>query len=323
MAKKFNNKTLVIVLVVLVGLFLVSRALRQKQSTGTLNTDLVQMDTSRVSSILLYPSAEQGEEIMFTRNVTKWTVKKGELVVPADNFGVTNMMTELQNLDPERLVANNRDKWEDFGVTDSLGTRVIMKEGKKVVADIVIGRFDYQPSPSPYGGYGRNQGTGLTYVRLTDETEVYVIEGFLAMSFNQAFNAWRNQLVLQLAKNNINKLTFDYPADSGYIASNPDSVWQINNMPADSASMENYLNGLTRKSNSSFVDGFNPVTAPDYQLTIEGNLTTPVIIKAYRKSPDELIIHSSMNPESYFSSTGNGLFSQIFKSRSVLQSGDL
>ncbi|MBL7112578.1 MAG: DUF4340 domain-containing protein [Bacteroidales bacterium] len=323
MAKKFNNKTLVIVLVVLVGLFLVTRAFRQKRSTGTLKTELVQMDTSRISTILLYPGAEQGEEITFTKTVNGWMVQKGDLVVPADNYGIANMLTELQNLAPERLVANGSDKWGDFGVTDSLGTRVIMKEGKKAVTDIVIGRFDYQPSPSPYGGYGRNQGTGLTYVRLTDEPEVYVIQGFLAMSFNQAFNAWRNQLVVQLAKNNINQLTFDYPADTGFIASNPDTVWLINGMPANSASMENYLNGLTRKSNSSFVDGFDPVTGPDYQLTIEGNLATPVIIKAYRMSPGEFIIHSSMNPESYFSSTGEGLFSQIFKSRSGLLAGDL
>ena len=314
MAKKFNNKTLVIVLVVLVVLFLVTRAFRQKRSTGTLKTELVQMDTSRISSILLYPSAEQGEEITFTKTGNGWTVQKGGLVVTADDYGIKNMLTELQNLAPERLVANSSDKWGDFGVTDSLGTRVIMKEGKKAVADIVIGRFDYQPAPSAYGGYGRNQGTGLTYVRLTDEPEVYVIEGFLAMSFNQAFNAWRNQLVIQLAKNNINQLTFDYPADTGFVASRPDTAWLINGMPADSASMENYLNGLTRKSNSTFADGFEPVVAPDYQLTIQGNLATPVIIKAYMKGPDEFVIHSSMNPESYFSSTADGLFGQIFKS---------
>jgi len=184
----------------------------------------------------------------------------------------------------------------------------------------MIGRFDYQPSQNPYGG---NQGTGLTYIRLTDEPEVYVIQGFLAMSFNQAFNAWRNQLVVQLTKTNINQLTFDYPSDTGFIASYPDTVWQINGMIADSASMENFLNGLTRKSNSSFVDGFDPVTAPDYQLTIQGNLVTPIIIKAYMRSADNYIIHSSMNPESYFSSPRDGLFSQIFKSRTGLLGGDL
>jgi len=322
MAKKFNNKTLIIVLVVLVGLFLVSRAFRQKRSSGTLKTELVQIDTSRVNTILLYPGAEQGEEITFTRTGTDWTVQKEDLVVPADNYGIKSMLTELNNLAPERLVANNSNKWGDFGVTDSLGTRVIMKEGKKTVADVMIGRFDYQPTQNPYGGYGGNQGTGLTFIRLTDEPEVYVIQGFLAMTFNQAFNAWRNQLIVQLTKTSINQLTFDYPADTGFIASLQDTLWRINGMPADSASMETYLNGLARKSNSSFVDEYNPVTAPDFQLTIQGNLVTPIIIKGYMRSADNFIIHSSMNPESYFSSPRDGLFSQIFTSGSGLLVGD-
>jgi len=322
MAGKFNNKTLIIVLIVLVGLFLVTRAFKQKKSAGTLKAELVQIDTSHVNSILLYPSAEQGEEITFARTGDEWTVQKGELIVPADDYGINNMLTELLNLAPERLVANSSEKWGDFGVTDSLGTRVIMKDGKKTLADVMIGRFDYQPSQNPYGGYGRNQGTGLTYVRLTGEPQVYVIEGFLAMSFNQAFNSWRNQLVVRLEKNNINRITFEYPADTGFIAENPDSVWRINGIPADSTSIENYLNSLARKSNSSFVDGYNPVTGPDYQITIEGNLVAPVVIKAYQRSADNFIIHSSMNPESYFSSNLTGLFSQLFKSRAEMLAGD-
>jgi len=319
MARKFNNKTLLIVLVVLVGLFFISKALRQKRVTGTLDVELVQIDTTEVNTILLYPQVENGEEIRFNRSGLNWTVSKGEITARADNQGIKNMFSELLSISPDRLVARDEEKWVDFGVNDSLGTRVIMKEGKKTVLDLMVGRFDYQPAPSTgYGGYGRNQGTGLTYVRKTDQSEVYVVQGFLAMSFNQRLNNWRNQLLLQTTKNNLTKITLDYPADSGFIAMKVDTVWKINGFEADSASMEQYLNGLSRKFNSSFVDDFTPLIAPDFQLTIEGNNMLPVIVKAYRRSDDEYILNSSQNPESWFSSSSSGIFRNLFKPKSEL-----
>lgn len=318
MAKKFNNKTLIIVLVLLTGLFFISRIISQKRSGGTLKTDLVEIDSSLISTILLYPSAENGEEIVFTRSGNNWIVKKGDLSVNANINSVRNMFGELIILSPERLVARGKDKWVDYGVDDSLGTRVIMKQGKKTMLDLMVGRFDYQPGPSGYGGYGGNYGSGLTYVRLYDEPEVYVVNGFLAMSFNQTFNNWRNQTFLNTSINNITSLNFEYPADTGFLVIKADTLWMIDGIQADSASMAQYLNSLKLKSNASFIDHFTPVTAPDFQLTLEGIDMVPVIITAYSIAENEFILNSSQNPEAYFTSTTTGLFGSIFKSRSEL-----
>ena len=318
MASKFNNKILFIVLAVLIGLFFLARTIKQKRSAGNFRTDLVRIDTSAVNAILLYPSAENGAEIIFSRSGNDWKVIKGDITADADISNVNNMFGELLALKPERLVTRNKEKWVDFGVNDSLGTRVIMKEGRKPVLDLMVGRFEYQPGPSGYGGYGGNYGTGLTYIRLYDETEVYVVRGFLAMSFNQNFKNWRNQVFLHNERDNINLLTFDYPADSGFIAMKSDSIWIIDGITADSTSMASYLNALTRKSNSAFVDDFTPVIGPDYQLTINGTKMVPVIIQAYRRGENEFILNSSQNPNSYFASPRSGLFGTIFKSKSEL-----
>jgi hypothetical protein len=191
-----------------------------------------------------------------------------------------------------------------------------MKDGKKAIIDLVVGKFDYQQSPSGYSGYGGNYGTGRTYIRLKEGTDVYIVKGFLAMSFNQAFKNWRDQTLLKTERNNINLLTFDYPADSGFVAMKSDSLWIIEGVTADSASMASYLNSISRKSNSSFVDGFSPLINPDWQLTINGTNMAPVIIKAYRKGENEFILNSSLNPESYFTSQKSGLFGTIFKPKS-------
>jgi hypothetical protein len=316
MASKFNNKILLIVLVILAGLFILTRTLKEKRSSGNLKTDIVKIDSSSVSSILLYPSAEKGAEILFSRNGNTWQVTKGEITADADKGNIDNMFTELINLRPDHIIATNKDKWGDYGVTDSLGTRVIMKEGKKTVLDLIVGRFDYQQSPSGYGGYGGNYGTGRTYIRLKDEINVYDVKGFLAMSFNQTFKNWRDQTFLKTDRNSINLLTFDYPADSGFVAMKSDSVWIIEGITADSSAIASYLNSLSRKSNSTFIDGYSPVIGPDYQLTINGTNMAPVIIKAYRRGDNDFVMNSSQNPDSYFTSPRSGLFGNIFKPKS-------
>jgi hypothetical protein len=152
---------------------------------------------------------------------------------------------------------------------------------------------------------------------MSNKDEVYAVEGFLAMTFNQDFNNWRNQVLLALNKENITRVTFDYPQDSGFVLVKQDSVWLVDGMAPDSAGTARYLSSLTRKSGSDFADNFSPVTAPDYQLTIEGMNMQAVTLRAYHRSDNEYILHSSVNPQSYFISRPDGLFRDLFKPKSA------
>src|SRR4030042_6575598 len=118
MAAKFNNKILLIVLIILTGLFLIARTIKQKRSVGNLKTDLIQIDSSLVTTILLYPSAEKGAEIIFSRFENNWKVAKGDITADADESNLKNMFSELLVLRPEGIAARNKEKWGDFGVTE-------------------------------------------------------------------------------------------------------------------------------------------------------------------------------------------------------------
>jgi hypothetical protein len=322
MSGKFNNRTLLIVFLGLAGILVLSRVFTAKKAERTLDADLVEIDTGRISSIYIYPQAEQGAELIFSRKGNAWIVSKDELSVPADKYSVGHTMDELLNLEADRLVARSEEKWHEFQVTDSLGTRVLVKEGKKTTLDMIIGRFNYQPPPGGYSGYGQQQyGTGITYVRNSNEDEVYAVEGFLAMSINQGFNNWRDQNICRLTKDQITKVVFDYPADSGFVAQKLDMNWTINGILADSTSMAQYLDGLSRKSHGDFADGFSPLSNPLYQVTFEGMNMDPLLIRVYSQAGDELILHSTINPESYFRITRDGLFKDIFRSSAGLISG--
>jgi hypothetical protein len=322
MSGKFNNRNLLFVLLGLAGILVLTRVFTAKKAERTLETELVEIDTAKISSIHIFPQAEHGSELIFSRSGSGWVVAKDDLSAPADNYSLDNVLNELMNLKTDRLVARSEDKWPEFHVNDSLGTRVLIKEGKKTTLDMIIGRFNYQPPAGGYAGYGQQYGTGITYVRNSGEDEVYAVEGFLAMSFNQEFNEWRDQTVCRLTRDQITKIVFEYPADSGFIAQKLDTKWTINGTPADSASMAKYLNGLSRKSHREFADGFSPLSGPLYQVTFEGMNMDPLLIRVYAQAGDEMILHSSINPQSYFRITRNGLFKDIFKSSSGFISGN-
>ena len=85
MSGKFNNRLLLLVFVVLAAIFVITRFTKVKNSNRTLKTDLVQMDTSQVSSILLYPAIEQGAELRFNRIGTSWSVSRKEIEAAANS----------------------------------------------------------------------------------------------------------------------------------------------------------------------------------------------------------------------------------------------
>jgi hypothetical protein len=230
----------------------------------------------------------------------------------AGENSVKGLLAQLLQIKPKRLAARNIDKWEEFHVNDSLATRIkVIENGNKETLDLMIGKFTYQQSNNPYGGQGNI--TGTTFVRLSDENEVYAVDGFVTMSVNREFNSWRNQQIANTRKENITKLIFTYPADTGFIALRNDSIWTVNGIAADSLKMDQFLSSLSYKNSSDFEDGFTPSSNPVFQLTIEGNNFSPISIQGFTLNNDQFVINSSVNPRSYFRSDKEGILTDLFK----------
>ena len=72
------------------------------------------------------------------------------------------------------------------------GTMVKIKDKDKEIAALIIGKFAYNKSDSPYS----QRGSADTYVRLMNDDKVYAVAGYLNMIFNRSVNGFRNgQLV--------------------------------------------------------------------------------------------------------------------------------
>ena len=310
MAKKNNTRTLLIILVVLIGFFALLQV-RNRKSESTLRPDLIHVDTAKVTTILLYPRAENGAELKITKAKNGWRIQKGEKDAPVEAGSVKNILTEVLRIRPKRLVAVSDTAWDNYSVTDSTATRIIVQEGRKKTLDLYVGRFNVNQSSQMYGGY-QGRVIGSSYIRPAGEKKVYEVDGFLALSFNQNFDAWRDHMFLRTTRGNLRKFNFTYPSDSGFVVENADSLWKVDGIPADSAGIQDYLSDWPFRRYSDFADDFEPPANPDYQITAEGNDMDPVVLKAYIHPKYRFVIHSSMNPETWFADRDSTIFKTFF-----------
>ena len=313
MGGKFNNRILLWIFLVLAAILIISKFTVRKRAERTLATDIVQIDTAQVTSIQLYPAAENGKLIGFKKNNGSWNVAMGEVEAAADRQALRSMLTELQNLKTNQLVSRSVESWSDYDVDDSLGTRIVIREGNRTTLDLVVGRFQYQqPSQSNYNSYQGNQVSGKTYVRLYDENEVYSVDGFLALGINRDFESWRDKTVTNFNSNSLTKVVFDYPADSGFVARKNEGGWMVAGILADSASMVSWVNRVARKTHREFADGFQPSGEPDFEVSFEGDNMSPQQVSAWVEDQSHLVLNSSINPGTWFSSGRGDLFTDLF-----------
>jgi hypothetical protein len=308
MFKKVNTKFLFLVLVVLIAAIALVYLFDEKKGGRTIREELVRLDSGAVNKILLYPQSDNHAEIRFYKEGKTWRVEKEKFSAEADTNDIKNLINTFKLLKPQRLAASEKSRWKEFSTDDSLGTRIRFFSGETLLADLVVGKFSFNNMTR----------SGISYVRLYNEEGVYAVEGFIPMEVNQPFNQWRNQMLLRADKNNFTKLTFTYPADSGFVLQKENGKWKLDSAWADSAKTEQYLASLTYISSTSFKDNFQE-SSPLMTLVIEGNNMNPVTLRAFAAdSIQKYIIHSSYNPQSYFISGTEKLSNKFFKSRSEL-----
>jgi hypothetical protein len=313
MANKANNKTLIILLIALIGIFLFVRIFRSIRLESTMGRNLIEkIDTAKVNVLQLYPSSDKGSEIRFTKEGSKWMVEKGKIKTEAEENAIRSLLTEMANLKIDQLIAKGKDKWKENFVDDSSGSKIKIFEDKELLLEMVVGKFNYQPPKNQYQQQYGGGVSGNTCVRVGNNQDVYAVPGFLAYAINQPFNNWRNQNFIRTDKASVTKLTFKYPADSSFIIEKKDTVWFLGDKMPDKKNVESFLDKIAWKSNNAFVEDYVPVGNPVYQMTIEGKNMQSVVVSAYKQGENAFVLNSSLNPKNYFSSPRSGMVSEIF-----------
>ena len=305
MFRKVNNKILGfifgVLLIVVVLLFLFEGGRNERSFRNV----LVDIDTTAVTEILIYPKSQEHKEVKLFKDGEHWqvTLASGKTAKVSDQK-IRDVFNQLLAIKPERLAARDESKWNELQV-DSTGTRLKVYEGSKLALDIVLGRFSFQQPRSMN-----------TFVRLYNDKDVYEVQGFLDMTFNQGANVFRDGTVIKSDYNNWKQLQFNYPADSSFQLTKNGSNWFVNSSKADSAKTVNYLRRLANLSNNNFADDIkiDTSTTPTYSLSITTNDLQFIEVKEF-KNDASFVIHSSQNPESWFD--GSNLSKTIFVGKSA------
>ncbi|MFN8342475.1 MAG: DUF4340 domain-containing protein [Cyclobacteriaceae bacterium] len=307
--KKLNNKILIAVLLALVGLFAASRFFRSGRLETNLPAELMAVDTSAVTEILVYPNAEKNQEVKLVRNGGQWLVKMGDRSSAVEKGSVSGAIGYFTHLKPMRLITRNQSRWNEFSVGDT-STRVKFMKGADVLADVRIGRIGFNQQP---GQQQFNPGGIFTHVRLSDDKAVYAVEGFLESAFNRPYNDWRDKTLLRLSASQVTRISFRYPADSSFVLEKREKKWWLGSQQADSTKVKSFLSGLEYKNASEFAEDFKPNGEATARLELTGPGGAIGILEAWKREAD-WVIRSSQQPDVLFGSRGIG-FEQLMQGK--------
>lgn len=315
MFKKMNIWTLLIVAIIFAVLYFISEY--SDDSERNFKSNIVAIDTSLVTSLVI--NNPKGTELTLNKEANKWFVSSENKKYSSDNRMVKNLLSQFSNITAERVAATQKKNWSKYEVENSTGIEVTAFAGNKILCDLIIGKFSYiQPDEAQNPNLDSRrqpQGTMISYVRLADENEVYAVVGYLTMMFNTDLKGLRNKQLTNINKNDISKVTFNYPDDNFILAKNNKS-WTINGSTADSAETVKYISKLARLSSSNFVES-NESKTPNYSIQIEGNNFAAIQLFAYETdTASKFIITSSVNIDSYFSGAKSDLFEKTFVRKS-------
>ncbi len=308
MSSNFSNKTLAAVFVVLLIVVAAIFIFDGDKNERTFRQELVTIDTSKVTEILIYPKSQNHEEVRLYLDDDNWRVKLSEdKSAPVSSSKIKGLYTQLLSVKPKRLAARGNEKWGEFQV-DSTGTRIKVLEDGRQTLDLIFGKFAFQQPRSM-----------STYVRLGNDSDVYEVDGFIEMSFNQDANSFRNNLLLKDDTNNWQRLSFDYPADSSFQLVKLNDDWFANDQKTDSAATASFLRQLSNASGSNFVDDVNSeiLGRPDYKLTIDKQDGNSIVVEGWQTG-NNLVMRSNYNDETYFDGTASKLTEKVFVGMSSL-----
>lgn len=293
---KLTTRNLMILLVALGGIYAVTQLTKRSGRSKSLRTTLVEIDTARVSGIEISTS---DQVTTLSKSSDGWQVSlpEGSYKQTAEG-AVKGLLNALETIQPDRLASKSKDKWSDYAV-DSAGTRVKVYEDDKMTTDIVIGRFGVEGQQKFY-----------TFVRLFEDNEVYVANDFMGMSISADPNNYRNNKIMQLDKDSLVSITFNYP-DSAFKLMKGEE-WYLEDQPADSAGVASYLGGLSFVTSRNFFNDEKALTKPTHTVIFEFSHQPQQVIAAYAVETS-FIVNASENPMEYFQD--QTLVDKIFKGR--------
>ncbi len=319
MFKKLNTTSLLIVLLVLLAVYFVSRhTANQERSFKDVLTDF---DQSQVEKVVYTPPEKPAIEIR--KKAGSWEVNHEGQAYQTDTARVMNMLNQISNMQTKSIAAKKPDKWNEYEVSDTSGISVeVFGKNNQKLTEFMVGKFSYQQQQQQATGQQPNVDM-TSYIRLQSDEVVYGVDGFLKMTFPDDVDQWRDKTLVSVDEQTVNSIRFRGKQE--YSLNRNGAKWMINDQPADSAKMQQYLSGIQRFAGQNITEQ-EPQGEPvmTCEISIENQPATEV--EAYASGMQEqeqitYLVKSTQNPELVFSMPEN-MVQRLFKAKEHFLPGE-
>ncbi len=305
-----TNKTLLLIFLFFVGLYLIFSKVLSSRATSDFSTEVIKVDTAQITTIEISPQG--GAAYAIHRTDRNWIVTNGNVNVRAASAQLKAVLDQVDTIRTIQLVSSQKEDWIEYGVGPAQGSRIKIYLADGSVEDFIIGKTAFDATLQ----------RSIAYLRLTHQNEVYSVNGFLPFQLEKHFDDFRSRELFFKA------IQF-FPPDR-FLYQNQDtqilvirqegSLWAaVGNEPLDSARIYHYLDWILKAKGRIFVDDFDELSAPRFfHQSIRfyfDDIQDSVSLTCYRDSTRALpfIIHSSQNPKAYFGSDSTGLYQGVFE----------
>ncbi len=150
---------------------------------------------------------------------------------------VKKILTEMEDWRLEGPIAKQPASHERLGVKD--GLQADYWQGEKKKFSLLIGKQAQLPAS--------------TYIRRADQNEVYVVDVYLSPYFALSSNYWWDKTVIQLKREAVKKIKFDYP-EVNFELVYQDGNWQARRQGGNFAVKPEVMDGLFNNLSSLQAD---------------------------------------------------------------------
>jgi len=315
MLSKNRSLLLLIILAVVVVIYLLLTYTRNDDKN--FRTQLDDIDTALVNRIEIYVD-NPPEDIFLVKKSGNWMVDLPAMELAADDNRVEGVLAQLDGTRILNIAANDPSKWEEFNTADEKGTRVKIMNDQKVLADLIIGKFDFiQPKTTqqqnPY--MRQPQGEMRSYVRILGENEVYTIDGMISFGIGKTADDYLDKNLTSFAFNDISQLNFDFADGNSFQLTNNNGNWLIDGSTTDSLSTVNYLKKIGNLRGKEVVKTRFEDKNPYATLTIQQAGDADVEINSFSIDSASFALHSTINPQNILIDKDGSIVEKIFVSK--------
>jgi hypothetical protein len=302
--KRYNNKVLTGVFLALLGVFLLIKLFYSSKSKSNISKEFASLDTASISEVKIYLKGKESSELRITRDETGWKIGTANSQAWTEPGIIQQLLMSLNKVRIDRLVASDKNSWNDLYVSDTLSTHFIISDKETVMADWHLGSPPTSES---------------AYIRSDKEEKVYKLESNQMNSLvSKSFNDWRDKRLIKFDRDKITKIVFTYAADSSFTLVKNDSTWRMGHNEIRSSLVDNYLNNICSQKIFSFANDSLSVNRPDATVEFWAQNNSVGAIKGWKHKAD-WIVSSSYQFTNYFFITESTMRDEILLSRERLK----